>query len=143
MNRKIIAKQAKYWYLSARHDYNTMLSLFKSNCYSDTLFYGHIVIEKTLKSLIVIEKGISAPMVHDLLILVKNTNLSLTQNELYLLEKINQFNIRARYPDYKLNFYKICDRPYTINYLNKIIELYKNICLNSKLKKLPETSPNS
>lgn len=36
----------KYWFDTAKYDYETMLSLFKSKRYSDSLFYGHLVLEK-------------------------------------------------------------------------------------------------
>src|SRR5680860_318386 len=101
MDKKQIENQAKYWRLSANHDYDTMISLFNSKRYSDTLFYGHIVLEKLLKALIVINNEISAPMLHNLPMLAKSLNL---------------------------NFYKVCNRTYTINYLNKIKSLYNNLC---------------
>lgn len=136
MDKDKVKKQAEYWFLTAKHDYDTMRSLFDSRRYSDSLFFGHIVLEKILKSLFVIENEESAPMIHSLSVLAKMAKVNLTEAEIRLLQKMNQFNVRSRYPDYKLNFYKICDRDYTVNYLNKITGLYQNLCLNPKLKKL-------
>ena len=136
MDKEKVKKQAEYWFLTAKHDYDTMKSLFDSRRYSDSLFFAHIVLEKILKSLLVLENEKSAPMIHDLSMLARLAKVNLTEAEGGLLEKMNQFNIRSRYPDYKLNFYKICDRNYTVNYLKKINALYQNLCLNPKLKKL-------
>ncbi len=136
MDKNKVKKQAEYWFLTAKHDYDTMRSLFNSRRYSDSLFFGHIVLEKILKSLFVVENEETAPMIHSLVVLAKLTKVNLAENEKHLLQKMNQFNVRSRYPDYKLNFYKICDRDYTVNYLNKIEALYNRLCLNPKLKKL-------
>ncbi|MBU4478761.1 MAG: HEPN domain-containing protein [Candidatus Omnitrophica bacterium] len=35
-----------YWLKIAEHDYETMLGLFKLKRYADSLFYGHMVLEK-------------------------------------------------------------------------------------------------
>lgn len=43
----------EYWIKTARHDYKTMQGLFESKRYSDSLFYGHIVLEKVLKALVI------------------------------------------------------------------------------------------
>ena len=52
-----------------------------------------------------------------------------------LLDVVNKFNIKARYPEYKLQFYKQCDKEYTKNYFNKIVKLYKKLCQILKQKK--------
>jgi hypothetical protein len=48
------------------------------------------------------------------------------------IDKINDFNIQTRYPDYKLEFYKQCDTEFTAEYLSKIKGIYS--WLNSLLK---------
>lgn len=40
-----------------------------------------------------------------------------------LFDLITSFNIEARYPDYKHEFYKKCDREFTSLYIRKIKEL--------------------
>jgi len=52
-----------------------------------------------------------------------------------LLDDVNDFNIRTRYPEYKLEFYKKCTRKYAKNYLDEIINLYKKLCQETKQKK--------
>jgi hypothetical protein len=37
-----------------------------------------------------------------------------------IVETISQFNIRARYDDYKREFYKLCTREYAIEWIDKI-----------------------
>jgi HEPN domain-containing protein len=142
MKEEKIKIQINYWILSAKHDYETMLGLFKIRRYPDSLFYGHIILEKILKALVVIESRKSAPLVHDLTILVELAKIEIEDEDKLLLKSIYHFNIRSRYPDYRLKFYKICDFEYADNYLNKIIGLYKKLCQHPKLKSLPSDLPN-
>jgi HEPN domain-containing protein len=136
MNSKQLKKQAEYWFLTAKHDYDTMISLFDSKRYSDALFYGHIVIEKSLKLVAVINNQAYAPAIHDLGILRQLASIDLSEHEIRLLKTINGFNIRARYPDHKLDFYKKCNHNYAKFYLAEIKKLYNKLCLNPKLEKL-------
>ena len=136
MDKDRVKKQAEYWFLTAEHDHDTMLGLFKLSRYSDALFYGHIVLEKILKALAVINNSDYAPLVHDLNVLARLSGEQFSNQEAYLLKNINTFNIRARYPDDKLNFYKKCDYQYARYYLHKISNLYKKLCHSLKQKTL-------
>lgn len=135
MDTKNIQKLTEYWAKIAEHDYETMLSLFQTKRYSDALFYGHMVLEKILKGLIVQSTQKQAPYIHDLVRLQEIAGLKLSEKEIDLLDEINDFNIRARYPEYKLRFYKLCTKTYTKNYIDKIVPLYQKLCQNLKRKK--------
>jgi len=128
-------KVIEYWRKTAEHDYEVMLYLFKGKKYPESLFFGHIVLEKTLKGLVARETKKQAPYIHDLIRLREIARLELSQDEIKFLNKVNDFNIRARYPEYKLRFYKQCDRKYAKNYLDEIIKLYKKLCQELKQKK--------
>jgi len=88
----------KYCLESALHDLDTAESMFASAKYDWCLFIGHLVLEKTLKAVFV------------------------DQN---LLDKITDFNLQTRYPDYKLDLYKRCTEEYTSEYFSKIKELHQ------------------
>jgi HEPN domain-containing protein len=135
MKRKDIKKSAEYWRLTAAHDYETMRGLFKIKRYSDCLFYGHIVLEKILKALVVGRTREQPPRIHDLIRLEELTEIGLNKDDLKLLNTVNGFNIRARYPGRRLSFYKICTREYALIYLEKIENLYERLCQELKLKK--------
>ncbi|OGI64100.1 hypothetical protein A3H53_03080 [Candidatus Nomurabacteria bacterium RIFCSPLOWO2_02_FULL_40_10] len=130
MTKKEIKEAIEYWRKTAERDYDTMLGLFKIERYPESLFFGHIVLEKTLKGLVVQETGEQAPFTHDLIRLAKLTKISFNKNELDLLKTISAFNIRARYPEQKLKLYKICTEKYTKDKLEKITNLYKLLCQN-------------
>ena len=132
MKEEEINNIQKYWENMAMHDHKTMLTLFKSKEYSNALFFGHIVLEKILKSLYVKENRIQAPYSHSLSLLNSELDSGLSQEEKNLLVKINDFNIRTRYPDIKLEFYKKCTLDYTLKRIKEIDIIYKKIC--KKLK---------
>src|SRR3989344_8662498 len=102
--------------------------LFKSKRFSDSLFYGHIVLEKTLKALTAQNKGSHPKPIHNLLVLLEDASIKLIKEDLEFLAEVNKFNIRSRYPDYKLSFYKICTLDYTASRLEKIKLMYKKLC---------------
>jgi len=55
---------------------------------------------------------------------LKSAEHDLEEQQDFLLE-INQFNIKARYPDYKFEFYKKCTPEFTQNSFTKIKDLYQ------------------
>lgn len=91
-----------YWLKTARADLNVMISLFKNKHYSYALYFGHLVLEKTLKGYYVKTIDKSAPYTPNLVYLAEKCNLELTDWQTELLETVTQFNIEARYPDIKL-----------------------------------------
>jgi len=135
MTEQNVKKIVEYWRKTAEYDYKTMVFLFKGKEYSNSLFFGHIVLEKILKALVVQRTKEQAPYIHDLVRLQEIAKLELSKEEINFLNKINDFNIRARYPEYKLQFYKACTKKYTEDYFYKIIELYKKLCQELKQKK--------
>lgn len=130
-----IKKLVNYWKGMAEHDYETMLVLFKSKRYSDSLFFAHIALEKILKARVVKNTKKQAPRTHDLVRLQELARLKLPDEQLDLLNEINDFNIRARYPEYKLQFYKQCTKEYVAGYLKQIKKLYKELCQKITQKK--------
>ena len=129
-----IKQLISYWTTTAAHDYDTLLVLFKNKKYSNALFFGHIVLEKILKAHVVKTTNEQAPYTHDLIRLRHLAKLPLVKKEINLLIKVNDFNIRSRYPDFKYNFYKKCTKSYTEKYYKPINELYQKICHEPKLK---------
>ncbi len=109
-----------------------MLGLFRIKRYSDCLFFGHIILEKILKGLIVKNTGKEAPYIHDLVRLQALAKIKLEKDNLKFLKEVNNFNIRVRYPDYRLRFYKICTKEFTEKRFKKIVNLYRELC--QKLK---------
>jgi len=64
--------------------------------------------------------------------LAELAKLDLVSEEMDFLDMLNDFNIRARYPEHKLNLYKKCDKAFAEKNLGIIKELYDKLCLKLK-----------
>ena len=94
-----------------------------------------LVLKKILKGLVVYETKVHAPYTHNLIRLVKISGIKLSEKEMDLLRIVNEFNIEARYPEYKLKFYKLCTKEYTQKKIEEIVKLYKKLCQKLMQKK--------
>jgi HEPN domain-containing protein len=135
MEKEGYKKLVKYWQETADYDYETMKSLYKSKRYANCLFFGHIVLEKILKALITKNTKKQPPYIHNLARLWDLSGIQLEEKEIDLLNRVNKFNIRARYPERKLQFYKTCTKEYTTRYIKDIDKLYKKLCQKLKQKR--------
>lgn len=127
------AEHVKYWRDSAQHDLESAESIFDSERYDWCLFVGHLALEKILKAIFVERNNDTAPpKIHNLVRLAELAKIKLTDEQKFILDQINDFNLQTRYPDYKLEFYKRCDAEYAKMYLDKIKELHT--WFNSQLK---------
>lgn len=117
------SKVVKYWIESSKDDYKTMLNLFNSSDFSWSLFIGHIVIEKLIKALYVLNKNETPPFVHDLLRLIRKTDIELDDKKMDALDEITTFNIKSRYDDYKDSFRAICTKDFTEEKIKMIEEI--------------------
>jgi len=122
MNKEDIIR---YWKETSDKDYETMLHLFQTGDYHWSLFMGHLVIEKLLKAIFVMrnDENIQPPKTHDLLLLAKKAGIETNDEIDDTLDLITTFNINARYPDYKQEFYHKCNLKFTQDSIKKIKEL--------------------
>ena len=135
LTKKQIKSQFDYWLDGANHDYDIYLSLKKSKKCTGALFFGHIVLEKLFKALVVSKSKEYAPKTHDLAYLSVLAKLDLSKDDLLLLKQINTFNLNTRYPDDRNNFYKICTVSFATKYYKEIEKIYKQLCLLLKSNK--------
>ena len=114
-----------YWLKSSDDDFETMQVMFQNKRNTWSLFLGHLVIEKLLKGLYA-KNNVDSPHAiksHNLLALAEKCNLELTDKQIKNLQTITQFNISARYDDYKESFYQKCTDEYTAIQVNNIEEV--------------------
>jgi len=116
-------KILKKWIDFAKADLDAANRLFKSPkpnfwTYLLILWHCHQVIEKTLKMLI-IKKEKELLKIHDLAKLAKLSEIKLSDEQKQIIEDLNEFYLRPRYPDlvYKPLFKP--DKKFTENYLEK------------------------
>lgn len=123
----------KFWLESAEHDWDTANSLFAIGKYDWCLFIAHLVLEKTLKALFIQDNNNQLPpKTHNLVKLARNTKSTFTEEQEILLDEVNDFNLEARYPQYRDEFYKKCDKEFCEQYLQKIGRILK--WLQSQIK---------
>lgn len=114
-----------FWIESSDEDYDTMMYMKEGKKNTWSLFMGQMVIEKLLKALYA-KKNKSAPYApksHDLLYLAEKMDIELTQEQKILLDTISDFNMNARYDDYKKEFYAKCTDEYTAKQTGNIEEV--------------------
>jgi HEPN domain-containing protein len=116
-------KLSAYWIESSDDDYKTMIDMYNTKNYSWALFIGHLVVEKLLKAYFITKTDEFPPMIHDLRRLGEKAGIEFDDNKVIIIETISQFNIRARYDDYKRFFYKLCTKKYTTEWIEKINEM--------------------
>jgi len=124
--------QLDYWQETTADNYKTMLSLYRSKRYSACLFFGHLVLEKALKILVIKRAHNFAPRIHNLLRLAELAGLTFTKEEEIFLGKVNEFNMEARYPEDKLQFYKKCTKSFTDQYYGRIKKMHQRLCQQTK-----------
>jgi len=117
--RKII----EYWRKLSEYDFGTAKNLFEAKRYPYCLFFCHLAIEKILKALVVREILEHAPYTHNLVDLAKKTNLDFSEEQKTLLADLTEFNLEARYPEWKKEFYKKATKAHASAYLNETARL--------------------
>jgi HEPN domain-containing protein len=123
----------EYWKQSSEDDWKTVLSLFQSERYVHSLFFGHLALEKICKAIWVKHnEGNIPPKIHNLVKLLLETNQEFQVEDLTFLEEFNDFQLEGRYPDYLFQINKKCTKEYTLSIFNKINDI--RICLIEKLQ---------
>ncbi len=118
-----------YWQESSLHDLESAEAIFLSQKYDWCLFVGHLALEKILKAVFVDRNDNTIPpKIHSLVRLAELSNIDLNDDQKFSLDKINDFSIQTRYPDYKMAFYKKCDESYVTAHLLQIKEFHKWFC---------------
>ena len=62
------------------------------------------------------------PFIHDLVRLAEKAKLELEEDQKDLLDTISAFNLRARYDDYKMEFYQKCSKNFAEKWIDIIRE---------------------
>jgi HEPN domain-containing protein len=115
----------KYWANGAKRDLKAAESLFKAKRYDWCLFIAHLVLEKILKAFFVQKNNNKIPpKIHNLVKLAELSSIDFTDEKRIFFDEVNDFNLEARYPDYKNEFYTRCTKKFTEKYFKQIKENY-------------------
>lgn len=117
-------RQIEYWLEVSLDDLASAESIFKNGNYDWSLYIAHLALEKVLKAYYVAVKDEIPPKIHKLDRIAELSGLLLSEEQEELLKIVNEFNLEARYPDYKKKFKDICTKDFAQNYLTKIKQLH-------------------
>ncbi len=118
-----IQKIIDYWIGGSKKDWLACRHLYENKDYPQCLFWGHLVLEKLLKALIVKTTRTQAPYSHDLVFLASKTKLKLNKEQKDALNEITAFNQFGRYDNEIVDFAHKCTPEYTKNYFFTIKNL--------------------
>lgn len=101
------------WLEGYKDALDTAKKLFDSKKFNHSLFFLHLALEKLLKAIYISKKDEAPPYTHDLLVLAEKCTFVISEKEKSQLVEISEFNVSARYEDYKLQMYKKATEEYT------------------------------
>ena len=113
-----------FWIAQSEDDWTAVDTLYKGKNYLQSLFFAHLVIEKICKSLW-IKHNIEniPPRTHNLIHLLSNTTIELTDNRSEFLLTLNRFQLEGRYPEYFTKLHNICNKEFTATIIESTNEL--------------------
>ena len=113
-------KHIEYWTKTAEKDKEVIEYLLKGEKYVHALFFAHLYLEKLCKALWVKKNTENIPpKIHNLLKLVKDINLTRTEQDQLFLLKLNQYQIEGRYPDDIAKLYQMTNKNLTENSISE------------------------
>lgn len=105
------------WLNGAEDAWLTAQSLLASKRYHHSLFFAQLHLEKLLKALTYQITDNHPLTTHNLLLLAKKIDITLTSEQENELREISAFNISARYEDHKQQLYRIATEEFTTQWL--------------------------
>ena len=126
-------KDTKNFIKSAQYDLETAEFMFNTGRYIYVVFMCHLSLEKLLKAVVAEIKQAVPPRSHNLIHLIKISNLQLPTEHFEFIAKINNASIITRYPE---DFTKVMNSyPEDVvrEYLFMTREIHKWLKLNLKL----------
>lgn len=95
-----IHRQIEYWQNGALDDFESAKILISNNRILHGLFLCHLVIEKSIKALVVKATNEIAPRSHNLIFLSDLAKLEFEEDDEIFLGILMKYQLQGRYPDY-------------------------------------------
>ena len=99
----------KSWIEQSKDDWEAVVTLFKGRKYLQSLFFGHLVIEKLCKALWI-----------NLLHILSQIPVEVEEHKSEFLLKLNRFQLEGRYPDNVINIQTVTDESFTSGMMEEI-----------------------
>ncbi|MEA3356578.1 MAG: HEPN domain-containing protein [Candidatus Bipolaricaulota bacterium] len=118
-------KEIKNWLESAEYDLETAGSMLQIGRYLYTVFLCHLTVEKALKAKIHEATGRTPPKTHDLIGLLKLSELVPPGGLLDFLGKLNNASVATRYPEDFLETVRVYTEEVAEEYLRRSGEVVR------------------
>lgn len=115
---------ADFWQKTAQDDWETAEALVSAQKYHHALFFCHLALEKILKGLVYAKTHDHPLPIHDLSKLGHQAGLQFDTKREEQLKEITTWNIKARYDDYKREFYKKASHTFSVQWMEIAKELF-------------------
>lgn len=119
------------WTEGSKDALDTAQKLFAAKKFNHSLFFLHLALEKLLKAIYISKEDGAPPYTHDLVTLVEKCSINASDDEKAQFAEISEFNVSARYEDYKYRMYKKATPEYTTEWFKIGENLLKR--LNNEL----------
>lgn len=113
----------KIWIDGSIDAKDTAQKLFDSKKFNHSLFFLHLALEKLLKAIFIHKFDAAPPYTHDLVILAEKCEINITEEQKIQLVEISEFNVTARYEEYKYKMYKKATPEYTAQWFKIGLDL--------------------
>lgn len=115
-----------YWIEQAKDDWEAVHTLLGGGKYLQALFFAHLVIEKLCKAIwIKNNENNIPPKTHNLLFILSQTPVKLTEDQSEFLLTLNRFQLEGRYPEYITKMRSLCNEQFTNDIITKTNEMKK------------------
>ena len=122
----------QFWVKQVNDDFDCALALYKANHFAQSLFWAHLALKKQIKALWIKNNGSNnPPYVHNILILLTESEEIFTEEQLQFLTEMNSFQKKGRYPDYSESLEKTVTKEICEEYLAGTKEML--LCLQEKM----------
>lgn len=98
----VIRDEALDWYSGALEDLKEANDAFERNRFNWAVFAAHQAVEKALKAAIIVLKKERPPKTHDLIELLRYSNIKLSEDLIDLLGELTPYYVISRYPNVSL-----------------------------------------
>ncbi|TCL70757.1 HEPN domain-containing protein [Hydrogenispora ethanolica] len=119
------------WLNQSNYDFETAQAMFQTERYVYALFMCHLAIEKFLKAIIIEKTKETPPRTHNLLTLLKITEIALPSEQKEFLATITAMSVNTRYPENLSRAIQEYNQDLVKDYLLNTKEILK--CLKEKL----------
>ena len=119
---------------SAEYDLKTAENMLQDERYIYVVFMCHLAIEKILKAIAAEVTKRTPPKTHNLIYLIKLTQIKLPQNLFDFITKINNASIVTRYPEDFSELVRAYPKDVALDYLDNTKEVIKCLQEDKRLK---------